>query len=297
MIGHYYSVDELKFYIESVFYDIQSLEPKSKCVYYADTDKGETVTDVLHPYGSRLYTPYKVGIGFKSVYDNMVDNRVRNEDAVKALKAVFHEKQHVVLTSRYFQRTDLSDSLKQIARVSVASKFFPEYYDSGYFCNPEEIMCELRAFESLEEFFEEHPVNFDWRVILVEQANNNYDFINHARDFEDLKNQYARKVSSSYYDSRINGSVLDKEKHSASFLELRNRGAVVDILNAPDGVKEVELVNKYIGKYHPEYFRGYQCIKSEYCIKNIVNKKERLVSLLLDITPDEKDDVDDFQLD
>jgi hypothetical protein len=38
------SVNELKSHIESVFYDIQSLEPKAKCVYYVYTNKSETVT-------------------------------------------------------------------------------------------------------------------------------------------------------------------------------------------------------------------------------------------------------------
>ena len=291
----YFRLFELKQYLGVIFDDIRLLEPKAKCGYYTNTDTSQTIIDIFHPYNSRFYTPYAVNVGFESVYSHVYDDYVQNEYAVKVLKAAYHEQCHVFLDTKKYLKQNVSDRIKQVARVSVASKYLPEYYEQGYYRNPEEIMCELYALKEIEKFFDSHSVDFDWQGIILDQANYRYMFIEHADNFVDLKEQYLMKISSSFYDSRIDGRILNEINISKAAKELLKNGILLDVCNAQCGADEVDIINHYIGKYHPEYFRGYQCIKDEYIVPNIRNTCERISDIVLDIKP--QDDLDDYDID
>ena len=52
--------------------------------------------------------------------------------------------------------------------------------------------------------------------------------------------------------------------YSNAYYELEKNGTLEKILDAKTRTEEIEIINSYIAKNYPQYFRGYQCIKDEY---------------------------------
>lgn len=244
---------------------------------------GRTYICKERPYNSRNFK-VPIQVIFNAAYLQDAVDTFNGVDFVRADVALLyiwtgnHETAHVRLNSREFIRTDASDMMKKIARVSLCTSYLPEYGDAKEYANlPEDVFCEIYAFNETSKFCVSENFSFDWKSLLTERAKRAV-YISHRNlinNYDDIDKIFRNELSLSFESSHISDEILDRKRVSHEFKKLlyANEDLCYNILYADNGRVEVNLLSRYIAENEMMLFRQYPCIKDDY--KEFFSLKDR----------------------
>lgn len=299
---YFFSYDEVNEYLTEIFKESRVFcKHDIKYRFHPKTDDSAILIDTYHPIGSIGYSPIQALIGGKSLLSNMTeDNMVRNEDVSRAIFEAFHENAHIwQYNVAYMQRKPKNEIFEEMAKTRVISLYLPEYKNMSYILDTSEIHANMYAVNRSDKFFTERG-NLDSRFakMSLDEFSCNYCKRLYGSMFSDI---LSCNSSDTIFEC-LSYIISDVPKYKKFFMELlpdisvqsRNMKSLLNdkkilsqILSSKDGLDETEIFCKYIGKNHPEYFRGFPCIRDKYVKSDITGVNEKLIDKVLRITPKE----------
>lgn len=297
---------ELKCCLDEITESIcESCNVNVLCDALCYTDDGKTDCYYDHPAGSLGYDfcQMKVFVGIKSLLNNMRDdNFVRDYDFVKTVFQCFHENAHVWQRSvGFMQRPGKStDVMKDMARMRAVVGYFGKYNRTAYTFDSAEIMANWYACLKTKEYVEDKArddsrfagLDIDTPICNSCKKAYGHDWpaVLHCDTVDDMANVFGDMFDYALFRKTLDYDAIWKLKASSTTSEhmfefLNDMSNVRQLLDAEDGVKQLDIMCKYVAKKSPALFRGLICIKDEYLHGSANTVVERLAGHMLFVHP------------
>lgn len=278
--------------------------------YHIDefSNQGHTIVDMSHPVGTRDCRGIDVWLGTKRLEDNMSsDGIVRDEDAVWFLFEVFHENAHVWQYACAYPQKDVSLLVKSMAQDCVIGACFPEYRNVCYAFDVTEVFADVYAMRHLRSFLDWkrdrvsafRDVDLDGIVCAKEFERKGSFFLELAscRTVEDVDRVYSNRLVNLPGMSRFNVVWMgQKSKISKNLNHFLHSSYFDEFSRCTNGFEDSDCLCRYIGEYHPEYLRGFLCIRDEYSCLNVKNVVEQVFRFTDDVKPQPWQDLDGMDI-
>lgn len=221
-------------------------------------------------YDSDITTkePFRINIGTKCIFDNLYQGYVRDQDFVKVIFALNHEERH--LQQRLlFQSTDVSDEIKQMARIDLIGVAIPEFYHGyGYYNDINEIDAELHGIIETRALFKENFPEIDVDQALTDiikipdewYASKRFHTIDEA--IQNLKT--AKQESYHKYIPLPIKIAIPSKKSLALKTFMKSQDRIDTYWNFHDGMQANQFLLDFIAEEQPWRFYRYPCIRSEW---------------------------------
>lgn len=216
----------------------------------------------------RIKEPFRIDIGTKCISDNLHQGYVRDQDFVKVIFALNHEERH--LQQRLlFQSTDVSDEIKQMARIDLIGVAIPEFYHGyGYYNDINEIDAELHGIIETRALFKENFPEIDVDQALTDiikipdewYASKRFHTIDEA--IQNLKT--AKQESYHKYIPLPIKIAIPSKKSLALKTFMKSQDRIDTYWNFHDGMQANQFLLDFIAEEQPWRFYRYPCIRSEW---------------------------------
>lgn len=222
-------------------------------------------------YGGSTTTrePIEIIIGTKSIYENINDNMVRDQDFVDTVLTCYHEQQHA-LRRQQFKQPIVDNLTKQIARIDLISTTIPEYYrtNTGYYDNIGEMDAELHGIIETRAFFKENfpEINVDHELVNIIHENSPWYADTHVKTVDEAIHNLHTAMTESYHKViplPINRKTGYQKKYSLKQFE-KNSNNIQAYMSFTDGMQSNQYLLNFIKDTQPWRFYRYPCIRSEW---------------------------------
>lgn len=240
------------------------LEPND-IFYNSDSDNSNTA----------VFPPHKIEIGVQSLLSTRRNDYVKDKFFVFTILNLFHEEQHLHRLQQ-FQNTNASDNVKIFARNMVIRNAIPEYYQAGYFRNPNEIDAELAGIKNTRDFFKANypEIDVDTELVNIIRKSKEWYADKHIATIEQGIQNLQTELNNPHPAFVKLPAILPYKTYSQGLQDLYNHPKYNQAYKAckksNDGIQGANTLLQFIEETQPWWFLNYKCLQDEWTnrIKN-----------------------------
>ncbi len=226
----------------------------------------------------------KIEIGVKNLFNpqNMINGEVPRSEFVNYTEIVFHEERHVQQYISLFQKKKPEKWIVDMARHSIVTRYFPNYYLNNYWNQASEVDAEENGITKTVKYFDTHHLNgntpkYDARTILLDLKKNSYQwYLPHNQELNSYKEMVdklqlrkkliTRQLQSAtpiIYDTS-NPEAIQQYAFSEKFFtspEYKNHRQAYE--NATDGIERDKILLQAILREYQHIYGIPKCLEPE----------------------------------
>lgn len=208
----------------------------------------------------------RITIGTKYLYQNRKNGMVLDRNLVQTVIIPYHEQRHC-MQFQLFQKSNVSDKIKHMARIDLIKNAIPEYYREvyGYWNNINEIDAERYGVATTYALFKNNfpEIDIETELVNLVKLSQRWYANTHVNSYDDIIRNLDQAEEASYdayVHLKYNPYILNYSRNFKAFYNDKTTYQQYLALSS-DGAAANRLLLDFIKQQEPWRFLNYPCLE------------------------------------